>query len=107
MQVRSPSNVRQLTGAGIAGTEDLPPRYTATFSQEEFVTFISDPTAVLEKLGYKVDNITVAIRDSAWMAKERKWTEARVLRDLPSAQHWRWECGYEDEMCVCYRVLDI
>lgn len=97
--------VRQLAGVGVAGAEDLPPRFSVTFTQAEFPQFLADPAAGLEKLGYKADHVTVSVRDSVWIPKERRWGGAKILRDLPPAQSWEWLCGYEDEMCVCYPVL--
>ena len=99
--------VRQLSGAGVAGTEDLPPRYTVMFTQEQFAAFLVDPQQALAKLGYEAAHMTVTVRDSVWMPKDRKWESAAVLRDLPPASSWTWLCGYEDEMCVCYPVLEL
>lgn len=100
-----PSKAKQIAGAGVEGTESLPPRFSVTFTQDEFVGFIADPAAGLEALGYKVDHITVSLRDKVWVPKDQKWAGREAKLHLPESQSWGWLCGYEDEMCVCYPVL--
>src|ERR1043166_8135985 len=78
--------VKQLSGTGVAGTENLPPMYSVIFTQAEFAKFIVDPAAGLERLGHKVDHVTVTIKDDVWVAKEKKWSRGLILRDLPPSQ---------------------
>lgn len=100
-----PAKVRQLVGPGVTGTEDLPPRFSTTFTQAEFGDFLAAPAATLGKLGDNVQHMTVSVGTSVWMPKDKKWAPNTVLADLPPSQSWGWLCGYEDEMCVCHAVL--
>ena len=99
----------------------LPPTFSLTFSQEEFATFLTNPTASLKDLGHPVKNLTVTVRDHVWDGGRREWVTdepdkffaanggaragAGAPVTLPASGTWEWWCGYEDEMCVCYRVL--
>lgn len=101
-----PEIVKQLSGPGISGTEDFPPMFYVKFTQEEFATFLADPTTTMKKLGQKVDHLSVSVSNSTWVSGERKWIKHnRPTNELPPARNWVWWCGYSDEMCVCYRVL--
>jgi len=101
--------------------EYLPPTFNLTFSEEEFATFLTNPTATMKDLGHPVKNLTVTVRDHVWDGGRQEWvtdepdkfiaanTGADAGGDaavtLPRSGTWEWWCGYEDEMCVCYRVL--
>jgi hypothetical protein len=90
-----------------ADTEYLPPTFYLKFSQEEFPVFLANPTATMEGLGHPVKNLTVTVKDHVWDAGKQEWVtdQPDKLFDLPTASHWEWWCGYQDEMCVCERVL--
>lgn len=91
-----------------ADAEFLPPTFYLKFSQEEFPSFLANPTTTLQKLGYTVKNLTVTVKDHVWDACKQEWIidqTDRILREAPIASQWEWWCGYQDEMCVCERVL--
>jgi hypothetical protein len=87
--------------------EYLPPTFYLKFSQEEFPVFLASPTATMAELGHPVKNLTVTVKDHVWDAVKQEWVtdQPDKLFDLPTAGHWEWWCGYQDEMCVCERVL--
>ncbi|MFI9009940.1 hypothetical protein ACIGNX_22180 [Actinosynnema sp. NPDC053489] len=91
--------------------ENLPPTFYLKFSQEEFPAFLANPTAVIKYFGQNVKNLTVTVKDHVWDAGNQEWitdqSDARLAVDggLPPASQWEWWCGYQDEMCVCERVL--
>lgn len=93
------------------GGEYLPPIFYLEFSQEEFPGFLANPTGTLEKLGQPVKNLTVTVKDHVWDSQNQEWItdkpDTLFAEDggLPPAQNWKWLCGYQDEMCVCERVL--
>jgi hypothetical protein len=104
---RMPEILKQLSGPEVSGTEDFPPLFCLKFTDPEFAKFLADPATTVRNLGHHVDNLTVSVSNSAWMLKERKWIKPSKLStaQLPPAHNWVWWCGYQDEMCVCYRVL--
>lgn len=88
--------------------EYLPPVYYLKFRQEEFPEFLANPTTTLAALGHHVDNLVVTVKDHVWDAREQKWVTketGKLFDELPPARHWEWWCGYQDEMCVCEKVL--
>jgi hypothetical protein len=100
------SRIVQLKPEG-GDSEYLPPTYYLKFTQDEFPAFLANPTATMEKLGHPVKNLTVTVKDHVWDAGKGKWIteETDKLFELPPASQWEWWCGYQDEMCVCERVL--
>lgn len=88
-------------------SEKLPPTFYLKFSQEEFPTFLANPTATMASLGQPLKNLTVSVKAHVWDTMKQEWvTEAPdSLFDLPEAVNWEWWCGYQDEWCVCERVL--
>lgn len=90
--------------------EYLPPTFYLKFSQEEFPAFLANPTATMKELGQPVKNLTVTVKDHVWDARKQEWVTDqpdKLFEDggLPPASQWEWWCGYQDEMCVCERVL--
>ena len=66
----------------------------------------------MAELGQPVKNLTVVVKDHVWDAGKQEWVTdepdklfAAADAGLPPAKHWVWWCGYQDEMCVCERVL--
>ncbi|MEU2027145.1 hypothetical protein ABZ565_34215 [Streptomyces sp. NPDC016469] len=86
----------------------LPPMCYIKFSQEEFPTFLANPTGTLRDLGFAVNNVSVVVKDHVWDGRKQTWITDQddpVVRDLPTSSSWGWVCGYQDEQCVCERVL--
>jgi len=78
------------------------------FDQKEFPQFLANPTGTLRDLGHSVNNVSVVVKDHVWDTDRRMWITDQddpVVRDLPTSQSWVWLCGYQDEQCVCERVL--
>lgn len=94
-----------------ADAEYLPPTFYLKFSQEEFPAFLANPAGTMKELGHHVKNLTVTVKDHVWDASKQEWvtdqTDMRFAADggLPPSSHWEWWCGYQDEQCVCERVL--
>jgi hypothetical protein len=91
-----------------SANEQLPPVHYLKFTQEEFTSFLANPTGTLAANGHTAKNLTITIKDHVWDATKNTWiTEGTdmMLMNLPPAQNWVWWCGYQDEMCVCERVL--
>ena len=91
-----------------ADTELLPPTFYLKFSQDEFPAFLANPAATIGKLGHHVKNLTITVKDHVWDASKREWvtdqTDKRIA-ELPPSGTWEWWCGYQDEQCVCEKVL--
>jgi hypothetical protein len=98
-----------------ADAEFLPPTFYLKFSQEEFPAFLANPTAIMKELGHPVKNLTVTVKDHIWDAVQQEWLTDQPDKllllaadsdgGLPSASQWEWWCGYQDEMCICERVI--
>ena len=106
--------LRQLAGTGIEGHEDLPPFYVLKFSEAEFPDFIANPVKVMAELGHPVERLNISLSNSSWLRHEKRWVKnseivkiASIAVTLPASSTWHWECGYEDEMCVCYQVQNM
>jgi hypothetical protein len=91
--------------------EYLPPTFYLKFSQEEFPEFLANPAATMERLGHPVKSLTVTVKDHVWDAGREEWITDKpdvLFADdggLPPAKNWEWWCGYQDEMCVCEKVI--
>jgi hypothetical protein len=88
----------------------LPPTFYLKFSQEEFPAFLANPTATMKELGHPVKNLTVTVKDHIWDPGKQEWITDqpdKLFADggLPQASSWEWLCGYQDEMCICERVI--
>ncbi|MER6501699.1 hypothetical protein ABT218_20450 [Streptomyces sp. NPDC001455] len=86
----------------------LPPVFYLKFDQEEFPKFLANPTGTLRELGQPVNNVSVVVKDHVWDTSQQRWITDQddpVVRDLPGSSSWGWLCGYQDEQCVCERVL--
>lgn len=86
----------------------LPPAYFLKFTQEEFPGFLANPTGTMADLGHPVKNLVVTVKDHVWDSGKQEWftdETDKMLFDLPPASQWQWVCGYQDEMCVCERVI--
>ncbi|MGX2993037.1 hypothetical protein JNUCC64_01880 [Streptomyces sp. JNUCC 64] len=89
----------------------LPPFFYLRFSQEEFPAFLANPTGTLKELGHDPGNLTVTVKDHVWDAGRREWITDQsdprfaTAGGLPQSSSWGWICGYQDEQCVCERVL--
>lgn len=91
-----------------ADLDSLPPVYYLKFTREEFPEFLANPTVTLKNNGHHAKNLTVTVKDHVWDSRNKSWVTDDtdlVMANLPTASHWEWWCGYQDEMCVCERVL--
>lgn len=102
-----PKIIKQLSGDGVSGCENLPPMHYVKFDDKEFAAFLADPANTMRSLGQNVEHLTVSVSNSAWLADKKSWINAaeRANVSLPPSQSWGWLCGYTDEMCVCHAVL--
>jgi hypothetical protein len=93
------------------GEKYLPPIFYLKFTQEEFPAFLANPTAAVKQLGQPVKNLTVTVKDHVWDSRKEEWitdqSDTRFSADgsLPQSSSWGWLCGYQDEQCVCERVV--
>jgi hypothetical protein len=64
--------------------------------------------------GDPVQRLRISLSNSSWLCREKRWVRnseivktAQAPVTVPSSGTWHLECGYEDEICVCYQVQNL